>query len=81
MLENEMLPTRAFVSPTRVVWVSVNSEMSSVTVPEMLLAKRYGQVPEGKFLDGSGCRMENKGAPASVLVDFGCELHGGLQLA
>jgi len=81
MLENEMLPTRAFVSPTRVVWVSVNSEMSSVTAPEMLLAKRYGQVPEGKFLDGSGCRMENKGAPASVLVDFGCELHGGLQLA
>ena len=76
-----MLPTRAFVSPTRIVWSSTNGEQTSVTNAETLLAGRYGQVPEGTFLDGSGCRMENRGMPASVLVDFGCELHGGLQLA
>ena len=73
--------TRTFVMPTRVVWVSDKSEQSSVGNPEILLKGKFGQVPEGAFLAGSGCRMENKGAPASVLVDFGRELHGGVQLA
>jgi hypothetical protein len=72
---------RTFVMPTRVVWVSEKSEQSSVTGSEILLKEKYGQVPEGIFLAGSGCRLENKGAPASVLVDFGRELHGGVQLA
>ena len=74
-------PVRTFVSPTRIVWVSDNSDQSSVTDAAILLKERHGQVPEGEFLAGSGCRMVNKGAPASVLVDFGSELHGGLQLA
>ncbi len=73
--------TRTFVMPTRVVWVSPNTDQSSVANAEILTSPKYGQVPEGIFLEGSGCRMENKGAPASVLVDFGRELHGGLSLA
>ena len=73
--------TRTFVMPTRVVWVSPNTDQSSVANAEILIAPKLGQVPEGIFLEGSGCRMENKGAPASVLVDFGRELHGGLSLA
>ncbi|HAS83744.1 MAG TPA: alpha-L-rhamnosidase [Verrucomicrobia bacterium] len=81
MRDNQYLPTRTYVPPTRIVWVSGSGDQSSVSSPGMLLEKRYGQVPEGKFLDGSGCRMENKGAIPSVLVDFGCELHGGLHLA
>lgn len=72
---------RTLVMPTRVVWISANCESSSVANAEILLAKRHGQVPEGLFLAGSGCRLENKGAPASVLVDFGREMHGGVQLA
>lgn len=72
---------RAFVRPTRVVWYSETNGQSAVTQAEVLLGEKYGQVPEGAFLAGSGCRMENKGAPASVLVDFGRELHGGVQLA
>ncbi len=72
---------RTFVMPTRVVWTSENNEKSSVGNPEILLTAKYGQVPEGVFLAGSGCRMENKGEPASVLVDFGRELHGGVHLA
>jgi hypothetical protein len=67
--------------PTRVVWVSEKGEQSSVANAEILLKEKHGQVPEGVFLAGSGCRLENKGAPASVLVDFGRELHGGVQLA
>jgi len=72
---------RTFVMPTRVVWTSANNEKSSVANAEILLSEKYGQVPEGVFLAGSGCRMENKGEPASVLVDFGRELHGGVHLA
>ncbi len=72
---------RAFVMPTRVVWTSPNSEKSSVANAEILLKEKYGQVPEGVFLSGSGCRMENRGKPASVLFDFGRELHGGVHLA
>jgi len=67
--------------PTRVVWTSETTAQSSVATPEILIQEKHGQVPEGIFLAGSGCRLENKGAPASVLVDFGCELHGGVSLA
>ncbi len=73
--------TRTYVMPTRVVWTSADSASSSVARAELLVSERHGQVPEGLFLAGSGCRLENKGAPASVLVDFGRELHGGVQLA
>ena len=73
--------TRTFVMPTRVVWTSTNTAASSVAGSDILISQRHGQVPEGVFLAGSGCRLENKGAPASVLVDFGRELHGGVQLA
>lgn len=71
---------RTYVMPKRIVWVSENSQQSSVGNPNILLKAKYGQIPEGAFLEGSGCRLENKGASASVLVDFGRELHGGLQL-
>lgn len=73
--------TRTLVMPTRIVWTSPDTATSSVSNADILLARRYGQVPEGAFLEGSGCRLENKGSAASVLVDFGFELHGGVQLA
>jgi len=72
---------RTFVMPTRVMWQSPDSQKASVANAEVLLSKRFGQVPEGQFLAGSGCRLENKGEPASILVDFGRELHGGVHLA
>ncbi len=72
---------RTLVMPTRVVWCSEQSGQSTVANADLLLKEKHGQVPEGLFLAGSGCRLENKGAPASVLVDFGRELHGGVQLA
>ena len=73
--------TRTFMMPTRVVWTSENSASSTLSGAEILVSPRYGQVPEGMFQDGTGCRLENNGNPASVLVDFGVELHGGVQLA
>ena len=82
MAEDRVDPrVRTYVMPTRVVWTSENGGQSSVATPEILLKEKHGQVPEGLFLAGSGCRLENKGEPASVLVDFGRELHGGVSLA
>ena len=72
---------RTLVMPTRIVWFSANCPSSTVNNAEILLQQKHGQVPEGLFLAGSGCRLENKGAVASVLVDFGREIHGGIQLA
>ena len=72
---------RTLIMPQRVMWTSANTPSSRVENADILLKEKHGQVPEGIFLAGSGCRMENKGAPASLLVDFGRELHGGVQLA
>ena len=68
--------TRTWVWPTRMVWCT-NAVDSA-----LLVSPRYGQVPEGKFLEGSGCRLVKKDgdAVAAVLLDFGRELHGGLQI-
>jgi alpha-L-rhamnosidase len=71
---------RTYLMPTRVIWTSGEQEQATVGDASILLKPKMGQVPEGRFLAGSGCRMQNKGAPASILVDFGRELHGGVKL-
>ena len=66
---------RTFVRPSRVLWAV------GATDAETLLGPRHGQVPEGAFYAGSGCLLETDGIkPAAILLDFGRELHGGLQL-
>ena len=74
---------RKFVTPTRVVWTSgdtVYGNRSIVKNAEWLLAPRYGQIPEERWRGVCGCAMENNGENASVILDFGRELHGGLQI-
>ena len=75
---------RAYVAPTRVVWTSSNAgaygTRSSVKNAAGLLAAKHGQVPEKAWLRPSGCTLVNNGDPAGVLLDFGRELHGGLQI-
>ena len=68
--------TRTWVWPTRVVW------STNATDAALLVGKRYGQVPEGRFLAGSGCLLNRKSTneTTAVLLDFGRELHGGLQI-
>ena len=67
--------TRTWIGPTRVVW------STNVTDAALLLGPRHGQIPEGRFLAGSGCTLERKdGAPSAILLDFGRELHGGIQI-
>lgn len=76
---------RAYVAPTRVVWATSNAgaygQRAAVRNAEGLLGAKHGQVPEKAWLRPSGCTLVNNGDPAGVLLDFGRELHGGLQIA
>lgn len=76
--------TRTFVSPVRVVWTSQGAtygDRASVKDAEALLQPVHGQVPERQWGQPSGCTLENRGAPAGLVLDFGRELHGGLHIA
>ena len=68
--------TRTWVWPTRVVW------STNATDAALLVGKRYGQIPEGRFLAGSGCYLNRKSTneTSAVVLDFGREIHGGLQI-
>ena len=65
--------TRAYITPRRIVGANGN-----VHNPELLLQPGTGQTD----IFGSGmCVLENKGdEKASIILDFGRELHGGLSL-
>jgi hypothetical protein len=65
---------RQYVWPSRIVWCSSNETVKSA---EVLLRKRSGQAT----LDASDpCVLNNARGPAGVLLDFGRELHGGVQI-
>ena len=79
--------TRTFVYPKRVVWHSslVRNDggwkpRSAVEQPEKLLERKHGQVCETYFGKAVGTKLVNEGEPPGLLLDFGRELHGGLQL-
>jgi len=75
--------TRTFLTPQRVVWTSgdnVYGNRSVVKNAESLLMPRHGQIPEERWKGVCGCTMENNGENASVILDFGRELHGGVQI-
>lgn len=72
---------RERASPTRVVWTSG----SVVSQAETLLKPKHGQVPEAGWnperMWTACCVLTNANAAAGLVLDFGCELHGGLRLA
>ena len=66
---------RTFVRPECIVWETNACNTS------LLLSPRYGQVPEGLFPGGVGCCLCATDVERSaVLLDFGRELHGGVQI-
>jgi hypothetical protein len=68
---------RKYLSPTRILWKSPDASTNIIN-PEKLLKQGDGQADlSGKDL----CIMQSndKGKPG-ILLDFGKELHGGLQL-
>jgi len=64
---------RTYVLPTRVLWQSE----AGVQASERLLKKRSGQVT----LDASNpCILKSDKSNPGILLDFGKELHGGVQI-
>ncbi len=64
---------RAYLLPKRIVWQSE----SGVENPDHLLKPHPGQVT----LDAhGGCTLRNTGQPSGILLDFGKEHHGGVQI-
>lgn len=67
--------TRTYMTPTRCVWTS---GAASVQNPELLLKPNTGQAD---IFDKGMCRMVNSGSErASIILDFGHEIHGGFKL-
>jgi len=65
--------TREFVAPTRVLWQS-----GSVTNTDQLLKPGIGQAD---LTNASVCVLKNEGeTTSSILLDFGKELQGGLEI-
>ena len=85
-LDKPDVRTRTFVYPKRIVWHSSMKEAGdhhrrcAAEKMELLLAPKHGQVCETYFGQSVGTRLINDGDPAGVLLDFGRELHGGIQL-
>ena len=78
---------RTFVYPKRIVWQTDVGKFDDgwpkravAEKMEKLLERKFGQVCEGVFASKSGTRLVNQGEPAGVLLDFGREIHGGVQL-
>ncbi|MDR3220162.1 MAG: alpha-L-rhamnosidase [Dysgonamonadaceae bacterium] len=69
--------TRVFISPQRIVWV--NDSNGKLIENEQVLLKQGNSQPEmGKR---NMCEMTStENDTASILLDYGKELHGGLQL-
>ena len=66
---------RTYLPPVRIVWTQ-NGEF--VQTPEVLLAKGKGQMINAPY---PHCILTNKdGKRPSILLDFGREIHGGVQI-
>ncbi len=69
---------RRFMTPQRILWTS-QGEQCPVRGAEYLLEDRDPQI---NLMQGTqpACVLENKGAPAGILLDFGVEFHGYVKL-
>ena len=66
---------RTVISPARIVWLS---DSSNVINANLLLNKRNSQAD---LFNNTFCKLVNRnGKQTSILVDYGKELHGGLQI-
>ena len=69
-----------YVPPVKVLWQTTNDGSRKVEDATRLISARFGQVPEGEFWKGDGCLFTHNGQQPSLLLDFGRELHGGVEI-
>ncbi len=67
---------RLYVTPQRIIWESKN-EKGIVKNSDALLNISSSQI---SLVANNPCILENNGEQASVLLDYGCEIHGGILL-
>ena len=79
MLENleQDKRKRAYVTPVKVVWMT-QEEDAMVENSRYLLEHRSPQI---SLQAKNPCILHNRGKTASVLLDFGREIHGGIVIA
>lgn len=70
--------TRYYVNPVRMVWQSEEPE-AVLERQELLFTGRDGQSLLSATMDKT-CIMRNNGSAPGILLDFGTELHGGVQI-
>jgi len=84
-VQDEVDPrVRTFVWPKRIVWQTNAGGYGTryqVTAPAKMLENGIPQRHASGIWKATGCELENRGDPAGVLLDFGRELHGGVQIA
>ena len=69
--------SRYYITPQRIVWMSDDKK---VTNPTILLNKGNGQ-PYFGIDTNLVCRLRNgRGDTTGIILDFGTELHGGIQI-
>lgn len=83
VLENEAIHrfdddprVRSFVTPKAVLW-KTHAEKARVENAEVLLERRAGQIGLNA---NQPCILRNCGEMAAILLDFGLELQGGIQI-
>ena len=67
---------REYINPKRILWQSPDDQ-SAVENAAALLKAGNGQVT---LSASKACTLRNKGKSPAILLDFGRELHGGLQI-
>ena len=68
---------RRYVYPQRIVWQSENTPEAQVNEAKKLISSMREQV---MLYQSSSCTLVNKGDSPGILLDFGVELHGGVQI-
>lgn len=66
----------AYLTPKKIIWTS-QGEKNRIQDAEVLLEDRTPQISLAPL---KPCILSNKGETASVLLDFGIEIHGGIEL-
>jgi Bacterial alpha-L-rhamnosidase. len=67
---------RSYVRPERIVW-KTTEEQAGVENERVLLESNREQIT---LKSGENCILRNNGSRAGILLDFGVELHGGVQI-
>ena len=68
---------REYIMPKSIIWKTGNNEKSTIENEDVLLEKRTGQIT---LVPVNACILRNAGGKAGIILDFGIELQGGIQI-